>query len=1019
MTITTGTRFGPYQIAAPLGKGGMGEVYLAEDERLKRKVALKLLPAEFTQNSERLRRFEQEAQATSALNHPNIITIFEIGAQNGTHFITTEFIAGQTLRDRLQQPLSQTEATEVAVQIANALAAAHDANIIHRDIKPENVMLRKDGIVKVLDFGLAKLTERRGEGARGRQGEEADTWLAESPRPPVAASHSTTPGTVMGTASYMSPEQARGERVDARTDIFSLGVVLYEMLAGKRPFEGVNMIDVLGSILHQEPAPLGNVPDELQRIVTLALQKDRNARYASVKALQADLKAVQRKWEFTAEAQRRAEREPTDNVERLGAQASRLLSERRDASDVVSASAEEKAISSQGERAALRPLAASGTLALPGAALPGAARRTRNLLLALAGLLLIAVAAYFFTRQPTPAFREREPLLLADFENKTGEEIWDGTLKQALAVALEQSPYMNIFPEERARDTLRLMNRSVDEPLTRATGREICQRRNVRALLIGTITKLERSYTVTLEATNAQSGETMARALETAAGRDEVLNALGHAAKDLREKLGESLVSLQKYDAPLREATTKSLEALKAYSAGMDALRKGEDDQGILLLKRAVELDEQFVMALTMLGARVSARSVTEAVSCYKKGWEFRNKVSEREKLSISSVYYGYVTGELDKAIEEGQVLASVYPEDGNSFNSQGARYSRAGQLEKAAASFREAFNRVERSVIWRGNLAATLIRLNRYDEAKELLDQGVKLYPEGFNFSRLLFLIAVSKNDTQEMNRLRARVAENSTALAPQLLHAQLEVFTGRRQQASNAFQQLATSVGTRNQTEDKQRIYSNEAAAQAYFGQMTKAAELAMRVLLLQKNSKTLLKAHLASSLDTPWAGWILALSGDAARARTLTDELVRENPKNTLILNVIAPLTRATIELQRGNPAQAIELLQPAIQYEAAPASSFRPNWIRGQAYLQLKQGAQAAAEFQKIIDHRGWDVTSPLWPLAHLGAGRAAVLQSDTAKAKQMYDEFFRLWRDADADLPVLIEAKKEYEKLKSQ
>ncbi|MBL7650159.1 MAG: serine/threonine protein kinase, partial [Candidatus Hydrogenedentes bacterium] len=248
--------FGQYAVTAPLGKGGMGEVYLAEDARLKRKVALKLLPAEFTQNSERLRRFEQEAQATSALNHPNIITIHEIGAHNGTHYIATEFIAGRTLRDHLRQPLPLDESLNIALQMANALAAAHDAGIIHRDIKPENVMVRSDGIVKVLDFGLAKLTERHGDVAMGRQGEEADTWLAESSRPPVAASHSTTPGTVMGTASYMSPEQARGEKVDARSDLFSLGIVLYEMIAGRQPFSGVNMLDVIGAILHQEPAPL-------------------------------------------------------------------------------------------------------------------------------------------------------------------------------------------------------------------------------------------------------------------------------------------------------------------------------------------------------------------------------------------------------------------------------------------------------------------------------------------------------------------------------------------------------------------------------------------------------------------------------------------------------------------------------------------------------------------------------------------------------------------------------------------
>ncbi|MFN7930570.1 MAG: serine/threonine-protein kinase [Blastocatellia bacterium] len=335
MTISTGTRFGQYEINAPLGKGGMGEVYLARDTRLERQVALKILPLDFTQSHDRLRRFEQEAKTVSALNHPNILTIHEIGANNGTHFLATEFIAGQTLRDRLQQPLTQAEAVDIALQIANALAAAHNANIIHRDIKPENVMLRDDGLVKVLDFGLAKLTERKSDGGAGGRREGAKERLGEDdPTLPlslhrsVSPSHSTEAGTVMGTASYMSPEQARGEKVDARTDIFSLGVVLYEMLAGQRPFEGVNTIDVLGAILHQEPAPLAKVPDELQRIVTQALQKDRTQRYASITALQADLKTLQRQWEFDAEAERRkavGSASPHENAKRLGAHAARVL----------------------------------------------------------------------------------------------------------------------------------------------------------------------------------------------------------------------------------------------------------------------------------------------------------------------------------------------------------------------------------------------------------------------------------------------------------------------------------------------------------------------------------------------------------------------------------------------------------------------------------------------------------------------------------------------------------------------
>lgn len=294
MTLAAGARLNHYQILSPLGAGGMGEVYLAEDTRLRRKVALKLLPEEFTRNTQRLRRFEQEARAASALNHPNILTIHEIGQASieasGVHFIATEFIDGQTLREKLKAgALAISAALDLAIQIAAALAAAHEAGIVHRDIKPENVMVRRDGIVKVLDFGLAKLTE--------------SPAVVESEAPTIAKVN-TDPGTVLGTASYMSPEQARGQDVDARSDIFSLGLVLYEMLAGQPPFTGVNAIDVMGAILNQEPALLRqfvpDLPSELQRIVTKALRKDRDERYQHVKDLLIDLKDLKQELEFEA-----------------------------------------------------------------------------------------------------------------------------------------------------------------------------------------------------------------------------------------------------------------------------------------------------------------------------------------------------------------------------------------------------------------------------------------------------------------------------------------------------------------------------------------------------------------------------------------------------------------------------------------------------------------------------------------------------------------------------------------------
>ena len=974
----------------------MGEVCLAEDTRLQRKVALKFLPAEFTQNSERLRRFELEAKTASGLNHPNIITIYDIGQAHNTHFIATEFIEGKTLRDRLRQPLSLNESLDIALQIANALAAAHEAQIIHRDIKPENVMLRGDGIVKVLDFGLAKLSglqnADRGLGIAegGGRNEDAETLVQsplDAPQSAIPNPHSTAVGTVMGTASYMSPEQARGLRVDARTDIFSLGVVLSEMLAGKRPFDGVNMIDVLGAIMHETPVPLPDAPAEAQRIVTKALQKNRDNRYQTAQELARDLKELKEELAYQA---------------RLGAQASRLpLASEAMPTSVASGNAEEETISSPNKRAAWHALAARKMRALP--------------VIALLALALIVVAGYvLFNRKATPALAEREPLLLTDFENKTGEEIWDGTLKQALAVALEQSPYMNIFPEERARDTLRLMNRSVDEPITRATGREICQRRNVRALLIGTIAKLERSYTVTLEATNAQSGETMARTLETAEGKDKVVEALGRAAKDLREKLGESLATLQKFDKPLEEATTSSLEALQAFSTAFSFVKKARHDQAILHYKRALELDDKFALAWAYLGfAYGNTNAFSKSLECAEKAYQLRDLATERERLIISASYHYNVSGDAGKMEEATTLLVQMYPQLAVGFLMQENYLSYIGQFERAAEAHREAMRIEPGEKVF---LVLLLQRLNRFDEAREMLQQTPEVLQEA-NLSHFFqFHNAFARGDAAEMNKQVAWFAGDVMESEVRMNQAWIAASAGRRREADQLFQQTVKLAATHNGVDASAQYLENQAAMNALLESPQLAIAQATQFLSqLQAHRLNLrITATPAFFKGAIPLSFTFALAGDATRAEMLVTEFAQKYPQDTLHKALWAPLTRATIELQRGNPTQAVELLQPSLQYEAA--GGFMPTWIRGQSYLQLKQGAQAAAEFQKIIDHRGWDVTSPLWPLAHLGLARAMTLQGDTAKAKQGYDEFFRLWKDADADLPVLIEAKKEYAKV---
>ncbi|MGH9847174.1 MAG: protein kinase domain-containing protein, partial [Blastocatellia bacterium] len=524
-------RIGIYQLRHELGRGGMGEVYLAYDARLGRNVALKLLPARFTADAERLRRFQREARTASALNHPNILTIFDIGQEDGLHYIATEFVEGQTLRSLIvSAKLSPGKALDVAMQIASALEAAHKAGIIHRDIKPENVMVRPDGYVKVLDFGLAKLIEP------DSSPHDTDTLATRR------SVFETRAGMVLGTAAYMSPEQARGQKVDARSDLFSLGVVLYEMLTGKRPFDGATRNHTLVAILDAEPPPLTSdlsLPG-LQRLLSRALAKDRDERYQSSQDLLSDLKDLKRELDTT----------PT------------------------------------GESAQPRKLRlASWT-----------AGQRRRALIVVAALFLAAVSALFYFNRRAP-LTERDTILLADFDNRTGEAVFDGTLKQALAVQLGQTPFLNIFPEERVRETLRLMNRPPDSPVTREAAREICQRQGLKALLIGSIAKLGSNYVITLEAVNGQSGEALANQQTEAASKEQVLRALGQAAAQLRKELGESLNSMQRFDTPLEQATTPSLEALKAFSLGVAKGNHGNFTEAIPLYKRAVELDPQFAMA--------------------------------------------------------------------------------------------------------------------------------------------------------------------------------------------------------------------------------------------------------------------------------------------------------------------------------------------------------------------------------------------------------------------------------------
>jgi serine/threonine protein kinase/Flp pilus assembly protein TadD len=989
----SGETIGVYRLIKELGRGGMGTVYLAYDTRLGRQAALKLLPSHLVNNPERVRRFQREARSASALNHPNIITIYDFGQEDGRYYIVSEFVEGGTLRNFVgSRDVSLNQILDLAVQVASALEAAHAAGIVHRDIKPENIMLRPDGYAKVLDFGLAKLTEPESGGG------EARTDVSWSP-----PDFETRTGMVLGTVNYMSPEQARGQKVDGRSDLFSLGVVLYELITGRRPFGGETWHHTIVAITDAEPPPIARdvqgAPAALQEIIDRALAKDRERRYQTARALLTDVQTLQ--GELAADARiQRIRTERAQDATKIEEQITRTETQAAITNDE---SVRDKVI---------------------GAVLSLARFKRRRLIAAV--IILAAVAAYFLFGRGAgpgrPALTDKDTILLADFVNTTGDAVFDGTLKQGLAVQLEQSPYLNIFPEERARETLRLMERLRDEKITRELGREICQRRGVKALLVGTIASLGRNYVITLEAFNSQSGETIASQQVEAEGKEQVLRALGRASTAMREKLGESLASILKFDAPIEQATTASLEAFKDYTVGVELWRKEQFAQSVQALNRAIERDGEFALAYSRLGVSYrELRNLALGNQYLERAYQLRNRVSERERLAISATYFRYITGELDKRIETTSLLTQAYPQDPSGRHTHGNSLMIAGEYEQAAEAYRAALRLDADQSLSRANLALALIGLNRFDEAREVIGQGQARGLDSIRFHNRLYLIAFFKGDAQAMQRQVAWCAGKPDEYQMREIQARSFAFAGRRREAGEHFAEAAAMAEARGLLAEKARILANEANVNAIFGLTRLAVKQTGLVLaLLEKEDIDLeeLAPTIIQQLDSQPLAWTLALCGAATKAQSLSDDLAQKFPLDTIYKSVWLPLIAATLELRRDSaagPDKAIQLLQPARQYEAA--TFFRPVWMRGQAQLQAKNGALAAAEFQKIIDHRGWDVLSPLWPLAHLGLARAAALQGDVAKSRQAYEDFFRLWKEADAELPLLIEAKKEYQRLK--
>jgi serine/threonine protein kinase/Flp pilus assembly protein TadD len=983
------TSISRYRIVEKLGSGGMGEVYLAEDTRLGRKVALKLLAEELTQNRDRLNRFDQEAYAASALNHPNILTIYEMGDEGGRHYIATEYIEGQTLRKRLSgTPMELSQILNVAIQIAGALEEAHAAGIVHRDIKPENIMIRRNDHVKVLDFGLAKLTERP-------VSDETNTEAV------TRALVQTDAGMVLGTSQYMSPEQARGKPVDARTDIWSLGVVLYEMATGRPPFSGETKTDVIVAIARSEPPPLArfapNAPAEFEWIVLKALRKDVDERYQTIKEFESDLKKLKQRIDFQSELER------SMSPEQYSAAMSGFAdTETHGTLPRLSTHSTGAPAISTGQIPSTAQTRASSAEYIVGEI---KRHKMGTAIAALAIVLIAATVIYFSYWRSKTVLTDKDTILLADFLNTTGDPVFDGTLKQALAFQLGQSPFLDIFSEDRVRESLRFMDLSPETHVTRDVAKDICVRQGIKAMLLGSISGVGSHYVVSLEAVNSQTGDTIASEQFEVDGREQVLKALGPTAASLREKLGESLNTIKKFDAPIEQVTTSSLDALRQYSQGVELHSKADYEHAIFSYKNAIKLDPNFAIAHARLALCYNNNKQYElARGEYKQAYDLKDRVSERERFVITSSYHGGVTGEWDLMMNDLEAWKRTYPREEEPLNLLANKYTLVGPFDKAVTEGHQAIELNPKDARAYVNLAVAYMGLNRFDEAKKFLRQAQTLKPESTNMHMRLYHIAFVQGDADTMKEQLAWANSNRKQEEALNWQAQAAGFSG---QLATAIQ-LNDSIIEMNRRSDARELMAQillvEAMRDATFGNCGRASSAARQALGFSHE-----QANLVSAANA------YAACGQADQAQALVAELTEKFPFDTLLNMNSIPIIRAQIELSRGNSAQAIQFLESARKYEVF--GDFWPQYLRGQTYLKTRNGAQAATEFKVILDHRGWYPLSPLYPLAQLGLARAAALSGDNPAARKAYQDFFALWKDADATLPALVAARAEYEKLK--
>jgi len=971
-----------YRVLNIIGGGGMGVVYRAEDLKLGRAVALKFIPEELSSDPIALARFEREARTASALNHPNICTIHEIEEHEGRPFLVLEYLEGQTLRNLIslaaigsplerssKSLLTQEKVLALGIQISEGLDAAHQKGIVHRDIKPANIFVTREGQVKILDFGLAKLiTEKRETAGEGVP--VAATEPAEPTRADLDA-NLTRAGASIGTAGYMSPEQLQGNKLDSRTDLFCFGLVLYEMVTGRRAFNGTTREGLRNAILYDNPTPVRQLNaaiwPQMEGVISKCLQKDRQQRYQHASEIGSDLK--------------RLRRELSRGLLGRNAILDNAAATRKVAASPASAKADSRAATS-------RQWLAWATTAV--------------LLLVMAGSGLW----YWQSRHPKP-LTSKDTIMLADFINSTGDTVFDDALKTALGIQLEQSPFLNVLSDTKVKETLSLMNRPANQRLTPEVAREVCLRTGTQALLQGSIAAVGKHYLIGLKAIDCQIGNTLASAEAEAENQDDVLKAVNQVGNELRGKLGESLASVAKFNKPLEEATTSSLEALQAFTRGVQL--RPRESIAIPYLERAVELDPTFARAYSVLGAAYfNLEQHDAAVRNIKKAYELRDRVSDREQMEIDGAYYGLVSGELQKTVETYKGWIQSYPNSYQPYAALGFYDVRLGKYDEAAMAMEQESRLAPGAGPYvNSNLLLVYVVQGRLAEAQAIYDRA---QPQDLDDPSLIesrYLLAFLQGN-QTVMELQLATASGKAGIEDRMLsiQADTETYHGRIAKGRDYANRAVESAQRAGSNESAASWKALDALREAEVGNASQARKKVSDALSLNPSRHVQTLSALA-----------LARSGDAAQARKLADRLNQEYPLDTTIQYYWLPSIAAAIALGQHAPEQAISALQGTLNYELGWQPPFElgplyPAYMRGLAYLQARQARAAAAEFTKMLDHPGVTGNFVLGALARLQLARAQAMMDDKAAAQQSYRNFLELWKDADPDLALLQQARRE-------